>query len=301
MSSAAFYWQFRSRHSADFLNTFGNVLLFNCVIDLVYTVVAAIVFPGLEIIDGRFFLMPTGLLRDVSPTTACASIMLGYHTMLFFCVCAVGMQFFYRYVTICRGGATREGFVRLLSVTVAMTMSHGIMGFYAFFPNDEVNAQSRLLLENKLGATDIPTFIVGRIKDPKIAVYFLHGISILAGVYILVALTGFKIWRTINSAKDVVSERTRQLQKRLTHVLFIQAVVPFLVLVLPLLVNSCLTLLHHNSEVIPVLTITLLAWLPATNAFSAILCVPSYRQGLLRILRRKTTVYTEASRQMEVS
>ncbi|KAH7721032.1 hypothetical protein AAVH_11499 [Aphelenchoides avenae] len=240
MSSAAFYWQFRSRHSADFLHSFGNVLRFNCVIDLVYTVVAAIVFPGLEIIDGRFFLMPTGLLRDVSPTTACASIMLGYHTMLFFCVCAVGMQFFYRYVTICR----------------KILKSRHI--FFTAFRYSQAST-------------------------------------------ILVALTGFKISRTINSAKDVVSERTRQLQKRLTHVLFIQAVLPFLVLVLPLLVNSCLTLLHHNSEVIPVLTITLLAWLPATNAFSAILCVPSYRRGLLRILRRTTTVYTEASRQMEAS
>lgn len=63
----------------------------------------------------------------------------------------------------CSGGATRKGFVRLLSVTVAMTMSHGLMAFYAFFPNDEVNAQSLLLLENKLGTTDIPIFIVGRI------------------------------------------------------------------------------------------------------------------------------------------
>uniref|UniRef100_A0A914EAJ5 Uncharacterized protein n=1 Tax=Acrobeloides nanus TaxID=290746 RepID=A0A914EAJ5_9BILA len=93
------------KHTPKALEPYSRILLQTCAIDLIYTALIFVLKPHTEFTDGIFLLMINGFLEKVtSPWDFILNLTWCY--ALFFCMFAMPIPFYYRYVCVCRYNLT---------------------------------------------------------------------------------------------------------------------------------------------------------------------------------------------------
>ncbi|KAH7706764.1 hypothetical protein AAVH_26011 [Aphelenchoides avenae] len=267
--------------SCEDLQMYARVLRMNCAIDLVYTIVAAALFPHEEIFNGRIFLMSKAALKNADPIVACVAFTILYHNLMYLCLCSVCVQYVFRYYNVCKGGMSRTKFAIVSSVAVGLSTAHGVFAFFAYFPSIESLTDSRALLESKYETMQIPSFVVSDTSEPVALAYIIHALVTLLLVYGVMLVLGIRIHLHLKRSEQFVTKNTLRIQHCLTFVLTIQAIIPLFALVLPLVTNGVLVLLNQPDTGIPQLTMSMIAWMPAINGLSTIVLIPRYRRAAL--------------------
>uniref|UniRef100_A0AC35GR74 G protein-coupled receptor n=1 Tax=Panagrolaimus sp. PS1159 TaxID=55785 RepID=A0AC35GR74_9BILA len=91
--------------------------------------------------------------------------------------------------------------------------------------------------------------------------------------------------KTLHKVRTTMSPKTRQLQKQISRVLFVQAFVPFVTMVIPLIFDILTINFGIYMPDYGTLFMIGLAWAPMVNPVITVTLVNQYRESVIRFLR----------------
>uniref|UniRef100_A0A1I7YTH6 G protein-coupled receptor n=1 Tax=Steinernema glaseri TaxID=37863 RepID=A0A1I7YTH6_9BILA len=132
-------------------------------------------------------------------------------------------------------------------------------------------------------------YIGGRLINADFLTAVLAAVIVFIGSYAVIFFCGFRIVKVLEAHRASASIVSQQLQQQLTLVLKIEAVVPLLFFVAPMLLVIMDVGFGINFGRLSTGLLAVVEWLPACDAAITLYCVKPYRRGIKNILLRMTT------------
>uniref|UniRef100_A0A914CKX4 Uncharacterized protein n=1 Tax=Acrobeloides nanus TaxID=290746 RepID=A0A914CKX4_9BILA len=73
----------------------------------------------------------------------------------------------------------------------------------------------------------VPVFVASEVSNPFMILIVLCATTMSSVSYVLIITFNIKVWKKLRESRHIMSAKTQQLQKQLTHVLIIQQHCPF--------------------------------------------------------------------------
>uniref|UniRef100_A0AC35GAL5 G-protein coupled receptors family 1 profile domain-containing protein n=1 Tax=Panagrolaimus sp. PS1159 TaxID=55785 RepID=A0AC35GAL5_9BILA len=106
---------------------------------------------------------------------------------------------------------------------------------------------------------------------------------------------------TLHKCRNSMSVKTRQLQKQISRVLFVQAFVPFVTKVIPLIFDILTIYFGMYMPDSGTLFLIASAWSPVVNPVVTLLAVTQYRQSVIRYFNQFSPIKIDVKQQTSLS
>ncbi|CAD5231179.1 unnamed protein product [Bursaphelenchus okinawaensis] len=117
--------------------------------------------------------------------------------------------------------------------------------------------------------------------------------SIMLSSYFIFAILAVKTVRVLKLNGNNLAEKTKALQRQLTYYLLLQAFLPCVIVICPVIFVVVKLFLHENTESATILTSVFIAWIPVCNPLMTICVMTPYRNGILALFsKKKVAVYS---------
>uniref|UniRef100_A0AC34RT97 Uncharacterized protein n=1 Tax=Panagrolaimus sp. JU765 TaxID=591449 RepID=A0AC34RT97_9BILA len=211
---------------------------------------------------------------------------------VFFDICAVPVEFIYRYYLLCHNETLKLfTYTKLLFVAFCGGLLFGLtcwFGYYRLGYNDTSSADKELgwLLGDNSGRVGAVGAIVH--ASPQNYAALTVAMVLTIGAYCIVVYCNTKIFKFMKDYEFKFSKTVRKANRELNQMLTIQAVVPFVCHVLPITVLAIGLVFPNLPLTVPsIFSCTLFALMPVANASCALILIGSYRKSLLSLISSK--------------
>ncbi|KAE9549048.1 hypothetical protein FO519_007745 [Halicephalobus sp. NKZ332] len=186
--------------------------------------------------SGDCLMMMAGPFR-LSPNPVTFHLINLYIFGLFFCVAVLPVPFIFRYFAVCRNMIlSKTQYTFLLLTAFFASFLYTCVHAWAFWPRTDLTRYNHIIDYDfwKDSQGNSPVFVAASVKDGRLII--LVTLTMLMGTisYALVIFFNMIIYRKLANIKKRMSNRTFEGQKQLGLVLKYQALVPFVICVIPL-------------------------------------------------------------------
>ncbi|KAH7707457.1 7TM GPCR protein [Aphelenchoides avenae] len=283
------------------LKVYSRVLLCNCVVDIFYTVSAYMIELHMYFRNGIVIYTVKDAFGSSLHGRFLQTSLFWFATYL--TIFIISVPFVYRYCAVCHKcimSNTAFGALVLFEVLVACFAAMTL--YVLWWPN--VVATTERLLENPdlINFSDrgrVPHYTVEEATSPRIASVLVMYITLVALHYAVIIFCSYKICKKLRSTTGM-NRRTSALNSQLNNVLFLQALTPFFVAVIP--ICGCIIMLLFSLEWLGrllELTTSVLSWMPIMNPVFTVIFVKAYRYaitgGAKRRVQQAVTMITDGT------
>uniref|UniRef100_A0A7E4URN4 G-protein coupled receptors family 1 profile domain-containing protein n=1 Tax=Panagrellus redivivus TaxID=6233 RepID=A0A7E4URN4_PANRE len=204
---------------------------------------------------------------------------------LFSCVILLPVPFIFRYFTVCRNKIlTGWQYAALIAICYLITFLYTGLHSWAFWPSDYKDRYA-YIIDHEFWKDDdgnLPYFVASDIKERRIIVLVFF--TMLFGMisYAFVICFNVCIMRVLGRNAHIMSKKTQAMQKQLGNVFKYQALVPFIICVMPLTFVFVLCALGVRTAGKGSILTMIVGWIPVANPFSTIFFIRHYRRVVLR-------------------
>ncbi|KAI6238579.1 Seven TM Receptor [Aphelenchoides fujianensis] len=261
------------------MKSYRTIILLSCAVDLVFITLNLICMGLVDMHDGRMFMFSGGVFEDFDHPVPV--IMIGIWLFgVNLTVVNIPMEFLFRYSVFCRATPLKRWqFAALYGAFIVWITLHSI-GFAVCFITGERSKEFASILQKNPIYDNVRFFIVG---DSENLWGHLHMMDIQLLVFVsygIVVFTFRQISKKLKESREHLSASTLAAQSQLTRIMILQALVPFFVLAMPILLAVMSTIVHANNPMIGFFLACTVAFIPVFNSCCVIVVIPSYRRAL---------------------
>ncbi|KAI1706121.1 serpentine type 7TM GPCR chemoreceptor srd domain-containing protein [Ditylenchus destructor] len=271
------------------IRPYSRILLQTCVIDI-YTIITMIVVqPIFIIVSGWNVMYDNGPARYL-PLPYNFILMLLWIFGCFFSLISNALQFFYRYLVLCREMkiSPLRYFLMLLTLSIPVFVYLWIMGGITYpdtsRPVSEVASQ--IFLDTN---ETVEIVIIAYSTSLSWLFNCVYVVTFDAVCYAVIIICGIKIRKCIANAAQQLSSQAVMYNRQISITLALQAILPFVssfVCMLSLLASALVV--KESSAYIEAFVTIPLHWLPVLNPLITIIVVGPYRRVVFRSKRIAT-------------
>ncbi|KAH7722219.1 7TM GPCR protein [Aphelenchoides avenae] len=269
------------------LASYKVVIVQSCVLDLIALFVAVLVQPIFNFVHGRFAMVQNGPFKGLEQPY---SFMLSavWFGVFYFCIVSNVLQFVYRYLMICRNTKLSFGkYMMLLIAGCSIASVHLVLLYFALYPAERPTEEFRQIVDRYLGVASGERVEISLMGQSMIFPCSMHCVYLLALEVICYGTVIFCSLRIKQAVNDSLScgrmERKKmEIERQLTVSLLIQALIPFLAVVIVFL---CLVFCNYAMYYHSTMTIPLMAYMSlpipsvaVLNPLITIVVIQPYRQ-----------------------
>uniref|UniRef100_A0AC34Q5C9 Uncharacterized protein n=1 Tax=Panagrolaimus sp. JU765 TaxID=591449 RepID=A0AC34Q5C9_9BILA len=200
---------------------------------------------------------------------------------LFACVMFLPIPFIFRYFAVCRNYVlSRLKYLMLLFSAFTISFLYTCLHAWAFLPRGN-EADFVYIIDHdfwKDSNGKLPVYVASDIKDGRIIVLVTFTMLMGSFSYFLIILFNMLIYRKLATMKTSMSSKTKEVHRQLSNVLKWQALVPFVVCVMPLTFVFVLCAIGTRTAGKGIILTLIVSWIPVMNPLSAIIFVKQYRK-----------------------
>uniref|UniRef100_A0A914C957 Uncharacterized protein n=1 Tax=Acrobeloides nanus TaxID=290746 RepID=A0A914C957_9BILA len=90
----------------------------------------------------------------------------------------------------------------------------------------------------------------------------------------------------MKAVSTLVTEKTREAQRQLSHILLFQTISPIILIFIPFMFLVIPTIAKLETTVLSTAAVTFMPWVPAINSLSIMYIIKSYRNAIKRTFLR---------------
>uniref|UniRef100_A0A7E4ZT21 G_PROTEIN_RECEP_F1_2 domain-containing protein n=1 Tax=Panagrellus redivivus TaxID=6233 RepID=A0A7E4ZT21_PANRE len=222
------------KKSTPTMKNFKKVLLLTCISELTFSAINFVFVFTVTVIDGTYFCIIEGIFGHLSPFWTGV----GYDGFLYFVYASVSnntVVFFYRYLVVCRSKTLNAGtFMCCIGVGWSLIFLY-ICGLTYMFVTEPVDSD----IHNKLTKAGFPTngsfdnYISCKVE--RFSDYVTYGaVPFTTIAYVAVIAMSFAVQRNFKRLRSLMSSSERRFHNEITTILWVEAVTPFVTVVLPI-------------------------------------------------------------------
>ncbi|CAD5220259.1 unnamed protein product [Bursaphelenchus xylophilus] len=263
------------------------MLVVSATYSILYGVVEFVTQHELVMKDGVLFCIPKGLEKYLSRNL--------YGVFLFphVCLSCLGLyilpcNYQYEYALLSDPtSVSRATLIRNIAIASVGSMFAGVLSLFAARTARArpVEYYKDLLSDDWMTEGDSTYMITMDARDLSTKLYFGLAGALSSGFVLAAMYYVFKI-RTFLHQNQKKSNKTKRLEDQFTRVVIIQGFNTFFFAFIPLSVVSLGTLTHIRLEIMGLLVMIPLSWLPVANGLYTLLAIRKYREYFLRMLGR---------------
>ncbi|KAK0405619.1 hypothetical protein QR680_018091 [Steinernema hermaphroditum] len=279
------------KRSVKNLARYRGILAFSCSVDLLYAALSLLTHFTYMVFDSTMILFSTGPIVSVGPSLA-RKVLCLQDSMVFLAIIVVPISYVFRYLVIVRRLTMKTSHVILMFSVSFVAFCGFYTSVYVVIENNlDGYEEQQKMVAREIGFEDHRGIVLmaGDVLklDMQICLLYLYFFVVLS--YTAMAYSTKKILKFLRETGSF-SDHRRKLQNQLTAALFVQAVVPLVLLVIPCLFLLFSAVLGTRLGVSVQLGSALLSWLPALNATVTLCIVSPYRKGVKAMLQRKVKI-----------
>uniref|UniRef100_A0AC35GN15 G protein-coupled receptor n=1 Tax=Panagrolaimus sp. PS1159 TaxID=55785 RepID=A0AC35GN15_9BILA len=161
------------------------------------------------------------------------------------------------------------------------------MSFLFLWPSEKVYAEKAKLLEADIYYyKDHLIFVTGDIRKWYTCIQAIYASFLTNISYIIVSWTSFKVWKHLNVMRSNMSTQTMDIHKQMTKALIMQAVIPFLICLLPIGITIIMVIFRASIDGLGIGISLILSWIPIINSATTIFVVKQYRRIIIGFFKR---------------
>ncbi|KAI1699802.1 serpentine type 7TM GPCR chemoreceptor str domain-containing protein [Ditylenchus destructor] len=262
------------------------ILLQVCITDLINLALTFFYMPVYVVGAGDYELCyTTGFFNDVFQDASIFT-MLTFNAWFFFhfmAVCSPAVQFLYRYLVLCRKWTpSYRLYAALLSAIVLILLTYPLMssllGVVVYASRSSNVAYQKFILTPNPSNVDL--LLVKKTSTTQVFALIVGIVVILE--YVIIMVCGLKIWLYFRRNFQLVSIGSNQkLQRQINYVLFVQALLPILGLLIPVCIDVFGSIFRANIAAMPFIFQFSSLWIMNANPLFTILLIESYRRTIL--------------------
>uniref|UniRef100_A0A1I7ZJ59 G_PROTEIN_RECEP_F1_2 domain-containing protein n=1 Tax=Steinernema glaseri TaxID=37863 RepID=A0A1I7ZJ59_9BILA len=270
------------------LARYRGILAFNCTVDILFAVLSSLTNFTYLVTDSTMILFSTGPIVLLGQSMGRALLCL-QDSMIFLAIVVVPISYIFRYFVIVRRMTMKSSYVFLMASVSLLSFVGFFASVYIVIENNfSKYEEHRRIVAEEMGIEDQKKIVLmaGDVLnlDMQICLLYLYTFVIIS--YTAMCFCTKKILKVLRESRGL-SDHCRKLQNQLTAALFVQALVPLVLLVVPCLFLLVSVLVDSRLGLSVQLGSALLAWLPALNATVTLCIVSPYRKGVKGLLKKK--------------
>ncbi|KAI6212361.1 hypothetical protein M3Y94_00012400 [Aphelenchoides besseyi] len=260
-----------------FLRAYKNVILFGCFSEFLFIGIVTYVRPQVIFVENALVVVLSGPFHGASQTHLNVATCFFVWSICYDCTKLL-IEFTARYQIVCNG--TRPTVLRLFSMTAAVYIgtSFQVICFYTSFASNPIAYRDLLLSDStwtedvRLAASDTRTW--------GCRAFVLGGTIATIVTYGIIFVCSRKITFVLSAQSAVFSPKTQKLQRGLSYMLFLQAIVPICISIVPATLSLIALLLGFGSKWLSLLISMMLHWTPCVGPAFTLMCIPTYRSRI---------------------
>ncbi|CAD5219329.1 unnamed protein product [Bursaphelenchus xylophilus] len=279
-------------------SAYGRMLIASAVYDTLYSLCEILQQHQLLLTNGTLIIVPRGMEKDVGHEWC--PIFLFFHLCLSNMSCfMLPAQYFYRYRLLLDAtkvnGYTLLRAIFVSAVAAIVSAGFGVVGesysakrgreYYMSQMPDYWLPEGRntylIAIDTADLASDLHFKTTGAFAN----------ISFIAAVFFI-----YKIVKYMNATSNIRSEKTKKMQQQFTKVIIIQGIATLLFAFIPLSIVSMGITSHSDWEMLGLLVIIPLSWLPTANGMLSLFVIQRHRYFLLDSICCRITIKVEPTK-----
>uniref|UniRef100_A0A7E4ZT24 G_PROTEIN_RECEP_F1_2 domain-containing protein n=1 Tax=Panagrellus redivivus TaxID=6233 RepID=A0A7E4ZT24_PANRE len=263
---------------------FKKVLLLTCVSEMTFSAVNFVFLVTLAVQDGTYFIIVDGVLGHFSPFWTRIAFAF-FVTMVYVSVYNTAVVFFYRYLIVCRS-KTLNAWLFLFCVAVGWVLV--ILYTATILSNCTVDPSKNPKMDKMLTAIGFPSNGSSFHDFEKVSRFSLISATTFTTlVYGAVIIMSFAVQKRFKRLKSLLSKEEQRFHKEITTVLWIEALTPFITIVLPIYYDISAFVLPERpfdwfAEFDWILTIMG----PCFTAVLKIISIKAFRETIISMIRQ---------------
>ncbi|KAH7709557.1 7TM GPCR protein [Aphelenchoides avenae] len=252
------------------LRDYSRVLLCNCCADVFFTTLSIVVQPIISLDGSIVVIATTGPFSDSaveSRYVAVVAFVFGQYLITF----AATVPFVSRYMQMCRNHTVRmRTLLSIFACFAAVSFATALNVYVTYEPF----AHGTQLSEGSLRGS-VPFCDFSNISFDEMLPFLLSS-GMQNANYCVIAFCSWRLHKVFRESISF-SRSMRAVNKEVTRVMFLQALSPLVLTVLPTVLTSALVISGISGIAVLQLTYPFLAWVPVLNPVFALCCVKAYR------------------------
>ncbi|KAI6238635.1 hypothetical protein M3Y99_00667800 [Aphelenchoides fujianensis] len=284
-----------ARHTPTAMRSYARVMRVHCVSDVLYDlgVLATGVHP--VPLGGKVFLVLQGFYLHADAWWG-RWLFSWYFWEILIAIALLPIDFFYRFRSVCHNvELSTRTLGWLVFVAYFVTWLHAFpnsLNYLQVGPRAEAADFTRELERHAefRTARGVPSFGVTVLGGTKALSNFLFILALNCFVVVVIAYTSLRIRAALRSnAHTVRNAKAAELQRQVTRILVLQAVLPLVVICLPTVAVVSLALARVDVPRAGAVAVAVLSWLSAVKPAATIAVVPRYRAFVRSLFCRSAT------------
>ncbi|CAD5231171.1 unnamed protein product [Bursaphelenchus okinawaensis] len=278
------------KYTPSHMKQYKIMLMPSVVIDVIFTTVLALGLFKIKTTDGVVMIALEGVAANFPlQVRICYVSLFGVLTLII--TALLPTQTYYRYYCITRPNPmTIKQTMLLYAFVIAATVP-------VFYFSHESYSTSGLSRQ----PYNYATLWYKQVPAPNLLIGDEHSFyqnvnckltgTVMLTSYVMFAILAVKTVRVLKKECHNLSEKTKTLQRQLTYYLLLQAFLPCVVIIFPVIFIVVKLLLHQDSDSAAILSCLLVTWIPVFNPVMTICVMTPYRNGIVSLLgMRKVAV-----------
>uniref|UniRef100_A0AC34F9B1 Uncharacterized protein n=1 Tax=Panagrolaimus sp. ES5 TaxID=591445 RepID=A0AC34F9B1_9BILA len=263
---------------------YKKVLYLGCVTDFFYAFWNFLAEPDVTTIDGIYFSFTRGVPGYLPfPFTAWTVPFTLF--FIYFSVVNVAVQFIYRYLLLCwKITLNKLIFLSLVAFGAIAVISYCM--FFAYYlmtrTVDDMYYAHLLIGTDWMVNGKIPYF--GAIPVAAFVNGFYISYPIVFVSYMIVIFCGISLFRKIKATENLLHIDMKKYQRQITVVMTVEAILPIITVVFPILLDCTTILLKINFTWAGKITFLLSSFAPVINPLVKLMVISCYRKRIKSLL-----------------
>ncbi|KAH7693559.1 SRJ-21 protein [Aphelenchoides avenae] len=262
------------REKNEVMKPYSRVLLQNCVIDYLYTLVCMIVEIQIELNQGVYIFVVNGFLKHL--TAQWQYLMIGAWMFSFsLTLIIVPVEFTFRYMLVCKKYMLNTWQLLGLGAIVSLALGLAVSIVSACLSVTDHKAEFGHLMQDPLWFDDGKQVVFfGADKyNPLFIVFLILAIGCDSAIYAIMVGTGIAVLQTIKRSAKQMSAKTKYMQSQMNRVLIAEAGSVTIVGVIPVGIGMYLLVFNVTCVGLGIWLTILFAWIPIVNPLTTICLV----------------------------
>ncbi|KAI6174518.1 hypothetical protein M3Y97_00999600 [Aphelenchoides bicaudatus] len=264
----------------------------HCVTDILYDLTHLTTGVNPAPIGGKVYLITQGFFTHVNLEYSRLVFSLYFWAVLV-AIALLPIDFIYRYLSVCRNRELSSKSISLMVFAAYfITWLHAFpnsLNYLIVGPTQNTTEYTEELDKFELFKGDFPSYGVTQLGGTKALSNFIFILILNAFTYTLIIYTSTKIYHTLKAnAHKIQNPKTLDLQRQVTRILTLQAILPLIVICIPTITIVAFALSHTDVPQAGAICMAFLCWLSAVKPLATILVVPRYRTQVRQWLVGRT-------------
>ncbi|KAI6172671.1 hypothetical protein M3Y98_00999300 [Aphelenchoides besseyi] len=130
----------------------------------------------------------------------------------------------------------------------------------------------------------VPPYIAGDTHKLKMIIQLIDSQFIITTAYGIIFYCGWRIQRKLSEDKGILLESTIRSQKRVSKILYVQAIIPIVSVIFPVGLADFLPLINLSFDYIPIFIRLTIGITPLLNPLVVLMVIPSFRNSVMNLI-----------------